>query len=106
MITNNLKVNNKKGQTHLEAIIATVIFIGFIFILLYIIKPFETKSGSSNVEILINTLPQYLRANLTETGIKISASASSTCFSVPLGLGKIKTYSVTGSSQELVNSIG
>lgn len=101
-------MNNKRGQTHLEVIIATVLFIGFIFVLLYIIKPFEVKGGSaSNVELLLTTIPEYLRANLTEVGIKVTGvNPSSSCFSVPLGLGRIKTYRVTSNKEELTGSIG
>ncbi|MEK6918858.1 MAG: hypothetical protein AABW73_02355 [Nanoarchaeota archaeon] len=101
---NNI-TTSKRGQTHLEAILATVIFIGFVFVLLYIIKPFETKGGSDNSESLIITIPKYLEANMTELGIKVTNNANK-CFSIPLSTGKVKTYRVTSDKEELVDSKG
>ena len=83
----NKKRTDKKGAGHLEAILAALIFIGFIFVLFYFIKPFETRTESNIIEILKANLPEYLSANLSEVGLNVEEDITGVCFSVPVSMG-------------------
>ncbi|MBS3074727.1 hypothetical protein J4447_04750 [Candidatus Pacearchaeota archaeon] len=84
---NFIDMKNKRGTGHLEAILAALIFISFVFVLFYFIKPFETKTESNTIEILKVNLPDYLKANLSKVGLNVEEDIAEACFSVPISMG-------------------
>ncbi len=93
---------NKRGDSHLEAILAALIFIGFVFVLFYFIKPFETRTESNIIEILKANLPEYLSANLSEVGLNVEENVAGACFYIPASFGNYTV--VFEKNGSLVNS--
>jgi len=100
---------NKRGAGHVEAILSMVIFIGFIFALLYLIKPFETRGSNNNVDILRAAIPAHLKAELSQWGINVYEDFNSQgqpkgCFFILLELeNNTQVLSSNGSFVQSVN---
>ncbi len=93
---------SKRAQIHIEAILSILIFIGFIFALFYLIRPFETPNQkSNNIEIIKTNLPQYLMANITQKGLNVLTNIAGNCFYIPQSMnGNTKVVADNGSEVE------
>lgn len=98
-------VENKKGSGHLEMILSFVFFVGFVFFLFLLLKPYDTKSMLDSVlKGLEDNLEERTLRNLTTFFLEID-SGSGNCFSLDLSMeGSLFTYGYSNSYVEEIPS--
>ena len=93
-------MKNKNGLGHVEAILSITIFIGFMFVLLYLVRPFDLPKENNNIDILKVSLPEYLGANLTDVGLNVEVQnfSNANCFALNIDMGNYtRVYASNGS---------
>lgn len=95
----------KTGIGHLEMIISFVFFVGFIFFLFTVLKPYDTTTLSSSViSGLYNSFREKTQTNLTDLFIKADYTGSNSCFYIQLS-GKLFKYNFTNSLVKSVSNV-
>jgi hypothetical protein len=103
---------NRKGSGHLEMIISFVFFVGFIFFLFLMLKPYDTKTmPESLLRGLINSFEKETLTNLTTFFLEaeyIKFPQGLTCFSIDLSDEEnipTTSYSKSFARDELDNKV-
>lgn len=87
----------KTGAAHLEIIISFIFFMGFVFFLLLLLKPYDTTTLSSSVIAgLYDSFEEEIHTNLTNLFLKANYTGASSCFYIQLPPGIFK-YNLTNS---------
>jgi hypothetical protein len=95
------EIKNKKGSGHLEMILSFVFFVGFVFLLFLLLKPYDTKSMLDSVmKGLENNIEERTIKNLTSFFLEANTS-SGNCFYLDLSLeGSLFNYGYSNSYVE------
>ena len=95
----------KTGAAHLEMIISFLFFMGFVFFLITIVKPYDVTTLSSSVIAgLYDSFEEKIHTNLTSLFLKANYAGPSSCFYVQLP-EEISEYSFTNSLIKSVSDV-
>ena len=80
-----VKKLGKAGAAHLEIIISFIFFIGFVFFLLVVLKPYDTTTLSSSVIAgFYDSFEEQIHTNLTSVFLKANFTGPESCFYIKL----------------------
>ena len=95
----------KSGAAHLEMIISFLFFMGFVFFLFTVIKPYDmTTLSSSVVAGLYDSFEEKIHTNLTNIFLKVNYAGPSSCFYIQLP-EEIFEYNITNSLVKSVSDV-
>ena len=99
------KKSEKTGAAHLEMIISFLFFMGFVFFLFIVLKPYDmTTLSSSVVAGLYDSFEEKIHTNLTNIFLKANYTGPGSCFYIQLP-EEIFEYNFTKSLVKSVSDV-